>query len=100
MIYFDNAATSGTKPLSVINAVRKAMSEYSANPGRSGHKLSVKTAEMVYKTREKIASFFGSVSPSNVVFTSGCTESINFVLKGVLPAQWRVLCCIRFKMNI
>ena len=41
MIYFDNAATSGYKPPEVIDAVNYAMKNLSANPGRSGHKLSV-----------------------------------------------------------
>ncbi len=84
MIYFDNAATGGKKPESVIKAVNKALYSYSANPGRSGHTLSIEAAEMVYKVREKTALFFGATSPENVVFTSGCTQSINYVLKGVL----------------
>ncbi|MBR4123497.1 MAG: aminotransferase class V-fold PLP-dependent enzyme, partial [Clostridia bacterium] len=84
MIYFDNAATSGTKPQSVIEAVTMALKNYSANPGRSGHYVSVKAAEAVYKVREKIAYFFNSSGPQNVVFTLNCTHSINCVLKGVL----------------
>ncbi len=87
MIYFDNAATGGKKPESVIKAVNNALYSYSANPGRSGHTLSLKAAEMVYKAREKTASFFGAVSPENVIFTSGCTQSINYVLKGVLESN-------------
>ncbi len=84
MIYFDNAATGGKKPQSVIKAVEKALCSYSANPGRSGHTLSLEAAEAVYKTRKKTAEFFGATAPENVVFTSGCTQSINYVLKGVL----------------
>lgn len=84
MIYFDNAATGGKKPQSVIKAVNNALYRYSANPGRSGHKLSISAAEMVYKTREKLAKFFVADAPENVIFTSGCTQSINYVLKGVL----------------
>ncbi len=84
MIYFDNAATSGTKPQSVIEAVSIALKNYSANPGRSGHKESVKAAEAVFNVREKIADFFNSSGPQNIVFTLNCTHSINCVLKGVL----------------
>ncbi|MGN0823076.1 MAG: cysteine desulfurase, partial [Candidatus Gallimonas sp.] len=40
MIYLDNAATGGFKPASVQNAVLAAM-KLCANPGRSGHSLSV-----------------------------------------------------------
>lgn len=84
MIYFDNAATSGKKPQSVVDAVANALKNFSANPGRSGHDLSIKTADAVFKTREKIANFFGSQEPEKVVFTLNCTHSINCVLKGVL----------------
>ena len=43
MIYLDNAATTGKKPQSVINAVDSSLREYCANPGRSGHAVSMKT---------------------------------------------------------
>ena len=84
MIYLDNAATTGKKPKSVVQAVNNALINYSANPGRSGHALSVKCADEVYKTREKTANFFGADGAENVVFTLNCTHSINAVLKGVL----------------
>ncbi len=84
MIYFDNAATSGKKPQSVIKAVEYAMKNLSANPGRSGHDLSIKTADRVYKIRTKIAAFFGADGAENVIFTQNCTHSINCVLKGAV----------------
>lgn len=84
MIYFDNAATTGKKPESVINAVEKALKFYNANPGRSGHTMSAKCADAVYKVREKVSTFFGASGPENVVFTMNCTHSINCILKGVL----------------
>jgi cysteine desulfurase family protein len=84
MIYLDNAATTGKKPKIVIDAVNNALINYSANPGRSGHDLSVKCANAVYSARDKIATFFGADGPENVAFTLNCTQSINIVLKGVL----------------
>ncbi len=84
MIYFDNAATSGVKPLNVRRMVENALEIYSANPGRSGHKASARTADAVYSVREKVAAFFGANGPENVVFTLNCTHAINCVLKGVL----------------
>ena len=86
MIYFDNAATTGTKPKSVINAVDYALKNLCANPGRSGHLLSQKAAMTVYNTRAQTAEFFGSNKPEMVVFTQNCTTSINYVLKGVLSS--------------
>lgn len=84
MVYLDNAATTGKKPGKVVAAVRNALINYSANPGRSGHRLSEKTALAVYNVREKTAKLFGASGPEKVIFTSGCTQSINMVLKGVL----------------
>ena len=84
MIYFDNAATTAKKPQEVINAVINSFKNYSANPGRSGYKLSTVTSDKVFKVRQKIADFFGADGPENVVFTLNCTQSINTVLKGVL----------------
>ena len=84
MIYFDNAATTGHKPQSVINAVNFALKNLCANPGRSGHTLSENAAMAVYNARKKTAEFFGSDGAETVVFTANCTTSINYVLKGVL----------------
>lgn len=86
MIYFDNAATTGHKPIGVINAVNFALNNLSANPGRSGYKASQQAAMAVYKTRESLSDFFGADGAEKVAFTANCTASINFVLKGVLES--------------
>ena len=91
MIYLDNAATSGKKPQAVIKAVETALKSYSANPGRSGHTLSLMAADAVYKTREKLAEFFGASGPERVIFTANCTHSINLVVKGILNKGDRVV---------
>ena len=59
MIYLDNAATSYPKPFEVIGAVNRAFSIYGANPGRSGHDLSVTSAMCVYSAREELNELFG-----------------------------------------
>ena len=81
MIYLDNAATSFPKPRSVYNIWQNAMSVYGANPGRSGHAFSVRTAEAVYHSREICADFFGG-EIENTVFTLNCTAALNFAIKG------------------
>ncbi|MBQ4105317.1 MAG: aminotransferase class V-fold PLP-dependent enzyme [Clostridia bacterium] len=83
MIYLDNGATTFPKP----EIVRKAVSDsfaYSANPGRAGHKMSLKAAETIYNCRSKIADMFGTDKPENVIFTLSCTLALNTVIKGVL----------------
>ncbi len=84
MIYFDNAATTGHKPQSVLNAVNYALKHLSTNPGRSGHQMSQNAALIVYNARQAVSDFFGSDGAETVVFTLNCTQSINFTLKGVL----------------
>ncbi len=91
MIYLDNAATTGYKPPQVIRAVEYALKNYSANPGRSGHTFSERTAMAVYTARKKTAEFFGADGVENVCFTQGCTHSINCVLKGVLKENDHVI---------
>ena len=84
MIYFDNAATTGKKPIGVIKSVNSALLELSANPGRGGHRASMAASEAVFKVRKKVAETFGATGEERVVFTPSCTAAINFVLKGVL----------------
>ena len=84
MIYLDNAATSGKKPQMVINAVNKALTERSANPGRGGHNLSVLASEEVFSARSKVAKFFGANGEDRVIFTPSCTYALNFAIKGVM----------------
>ncbi len=83
MIYLDNAATTSPKPKKVIQNINYAMNNLVANPGRSGHELSVRAAEMVYNCRKEISDFFGFNIPERVIFTNNCTEAINMVVKGL-----------------
>lgn len=83
MIYLDHAATGGTKAHSVKNAVLAAMQQC-ANPGRSGHKLSLSQAERVLECRILLSDLFGGYGYDRVVFTKNCTEALNIALLGTL----------------
>ena len=85
MIYFDNAATGGFKPDGVISATTAALN-HSANPGRSGHKLSLACLERVYSTRKLLCEFFGAYSYDRVIFTKNCTEALNIAILGTFKA--------------
>ncbi len=91
MIYFDNAATTSPKPRQVVQAVSNTLLTQSANPGRSGHAVSEAAAVTVYDTRQKAAALFNAPSAESVIFTLNCTSSINYVLKGILRPQDRVM---------
>lgn len=83
MIYFDNAATGGRKPDTVISAVNAAL-KVCANPGRSGHKLSLSCATLVQNCRNALVDAFDGYTFDRVVFTKNCTEALNIALFGVL----------------
>lgn len=83
MIYFDNGATTYPKPKSVISAVNRALNNF-ANPGRSGHSLSIKSSEVIFDCRQNIARLFDTDKPENVIFTLNCTTALNTVIKGIL----------------
>ena len=84
MIYFDNAATSYPKPPEVIKAVNSAFGLYGANPGRSGHNMSVSAANQVYLCREALNRFFNGYGEEFVSFFPNCTYALNVAIKGII----------------
>lgn len=86
MIYFDNGATTFPKPKGVAAAVNSVLQQYGANPGRSGHNMSLKSAEIMYNCRKNLADFFNVSSPEKVIFTGNCTSALNTVIKGILKS--------------
>lgn len=84
MIYLDNGATSFPKPKEMIEAMDACMMSYCGNPGRSGHNLSRRTGEEVYKTRKRLAEFFQIADPGSIIFTNNTTQALNMAIKGVL----------------
>lgn len=83
MIYFDNAATGGRKPDQVLTAVSSSI-RVCANPGRSGHKLSLSCANLVQTCRHALNDYLGGYGYERVAFTKNCTEALNIAIFGVL----------------
>jgi len=83
-IYFDNAATSWPKPLSVITAMNEFNLNVGSNPGRSGHKKSIESGRILFDTRELLADFFSVPDPLRIVYTSNVTHSLNLAIRGLL----------------
>ncbi len=85
MIYLDNAST--TKPSSgVIDAVLDAVNNF-GNPS-SLHRLGIDAENLIKKAKEN-ASKILSVSPNNLYFTSGGTESNNTAIFGACHANMK-----------
>ncbi len=83
MIYFDNGASSHPKPPSVVRAVAGWLQNNGANPGRSGHRMSMNAAELVYNTRVALGGLFGVEKPENVILVPNATFALNTVLLGL-----------------
>ena len=94
MIYLDNSATTYPKPQTVIRTTIDSLVNYGANPGRSGHSFSLKTAMKVYEVREKLATLVGAESAESVIFTSGCTEALNLAIFGTAQKGGHVICSV------
>ena len=86
MIYLDHAATSFPKPQSVLEKAMSVMTEYGANPGRSGHKLAMRANREIFDAREKIATLFHIENPLDIAFTFNCTVALNMAIHGTIEA--------------
>jgi cysteine desulfurase len=88
MIYMDTAATT---PVSkeVLEAMMPYFGEKFGNPS-SIYALGREAKDAVNDAREKIANLLGA-SASEIVFTSGATESNNMAMKGVCQSAANIL---------
>lgn len=84
MIYLDNGATSFPKPKGMVAAMEECILKYCGNPGRSGHDMSLKTGEKVYRARQAVADFFHIESGERLIFTKNTTEALNLGIQGLL----------------
>ena len=78
--YYDYAAST---PLSgvVLEAMNPWLKENFANPS-SSHRAGVIATEIIEKSRSIIADKIGAM-PSEIIFTSGASESNNLAIKGI-----------------
>lgn len=80
-IYLDNSATTQALP-EVIDVVVDALKNNYANPS-SLHKKGFE-AEKILKETRQIAANYLNVSPQEIIFTSGGTESNNLAIRGIV----------------
>jgi len=89
LVYLDNACTA-LKLRAPADKMRDfALQWGGCAGGRSMHSLARKSEEAVVETRSAAACFIGAVSPKEIVFTSGTTEAINIVARGIPFAEDR-----------
>ena len=80
LIYLDNAATT-FKPYSVIEACDEYYKNESVNAHRGDYDVAYKVDSKIDEIREKVAKFFNT-KKIEIVFTSGCSMSMNLVAFG------------------
>ncbi len=81
IVYFDNGATT-LKPNVVRNSILKYYDEYTANAHRGDYKTSAIVDSLYEEAREKVANFINAKEKSEIVFTSGTTNSMNMIIFG------------------
>jgi cysteine desulfurase family protein len=89
-MYLDNAATSFPKPECVYIAVNEWLRNGMA-AGRGSHQGTDDTGRMIDLGRSRLAQLLGLSSPSRVIYTLNCTDSLNTVLQGYLNEGDRVV---------
>lgn len=81
IIYFDNGATT-FKPKQVLKKISDYYTEYTANAHRGDYHISLKVDTEYELARNIVQEFINAKERSEIVFTSGSTESLNYIATG------------------
>lgn len=98
MIYADYNATTPVDPR-VLEVVSSALREVYGNPSSTLHPVGAVAGEAVEGARLVIAQSLGA-RPSEVIFTSGATESLNLAIHGVLAREHENLTSLRRRVLV
>lgn len=81
--YFDNGATT-LKPKQVINGITDYYTKYTANAHRGDYDMSLKVDEKYENVRTKVKELINANHDNEIIYTSGTTESLNYVVFGFM----------------
>lgn len=84
LIYLDNAATM-QMPVPVLDCIREHYTYHNGNVHRGIHRLSEESTAALERAREIVCRFLTAEDAAQIVFTQGCTDSINLVVRGLAP---------------
>lgn len=84
LAYLDSAATT-QMPRQVRERISTYYASEHANVHRGVHFLSERATGLVERARAHVAAFVGASRPEEIVFTSGATDSLNMVARGMAP---------------
>lgn len=85
MLYLDNSATTKVLP-EVLEEMIPYISEYYGNPNSLYYNQAITAKDAVSISRHRLAEFI-NCDDDEIVFTSGSTESNNFIIKGYTHAN-------------
>ena len=85
MIYLDNNSTTKIHP-DVRKEMIRCINEEYGNPSSKYYSLAISANNILEEARENVAKLFKCDS-TEVIFTSGATESNNFIIKGLADVQ-------------
>jgi cysteine desulfurase len=88
MIYLDNNATTRIDD-EVLNTMLPFLKDEYGNASSLQHKMGRNAHQAIEKSRQSIAKLIGA-NPKEIFFTSGATEAINLVLRGVFARYQRI----------
>ena len=81
IVYFDNGATT-LKPNCVKEAIDDYYDKYTANAHRGDYKTSLIVDDKYEETRDKVKKIINAKEKNEIVFSSGATQSINYIVFG------------------
>ena len=90
--YLDNSSTSFPKPLSVISAINRHISDYAVSAGRVDSPLSKTVSEEISCLRKELMDFM-NLGEGQVFFTQNATHACNTVIKGALGDGDHAIIC-------
>ena len=80
LIFFDNGATT-QKPNQVIDAISDYYRNYNSNIHRSVYTLGDESEKIYETSKELVREFINANSYEEIIYTSGTTESMNFIAR-------------------
>lgn len=83
-VYLDNAATTFPKAPGVGEAMKDYIENIGTSVKRGVYQSALSVEETVFETREMLCSLFNFNKSDNVVFTMNITQSMNYLIKGLL----------------
>lgn len=83
LVYLDSTATS-LKPQTVIKALTRYYTDYSANIHRGIYEISEEATKAYEDSRQQLARFINASTPDEVIFIRNATEGMNIIAERLL----------------